>query len=164
MILYEEVLREFQRQKVKYVLAGGMAFNFLGGYRNTADMDILVEMTDKNLIKLVNILKKAGYHVKQPVDPILLADEKTRRDWIKNKHMNAFNFYKGNELNYEEIDILIAISVDYREAIKDALDVKAGGLTLKVISAKKLIKMKKAAGRDKDLMDVRELELLRNSK
>ena len=157
-------MREFQKQKVKYVLTGGMAFNFLGGYRNTLDMDILVEMTDKNLIKLVNILKKAGYHVKQPVDPVLLADKKTRMDWIKNKHMKAFNFYKGNELNYEEIDILIDSSVDYKEAIKDALDVKASGLTLKVISAKKLIKMKKAAGRDRDLMDVRELELLRNSK
>ena len=157
-------MREFQKQKVKYVLTGGMAFNFLGGYRNTLDMDILVEMTDKNLIKLVNILKKAGYHVKQPVDPVLLADKKTRMDWIKNKHMKEFNFYKGNELNYEEIDILIDSSVDYKEAIKDALDVKASGLTLKVISAKKLIKMKKAAGRDRDLMDVRELELLRNSK
>ena len=53
MILYEEVLREFQRHKVKYVLVGGIAFNLLGGYRNTLDMDILVEMSDANIGKIV---------------------------------------------------------------------------------------------------------------
>lgn len=58
MIIYEEILKEFHRQKVKYVLVGGIAFNLLGGYRNTFDMDILVQMTDTNLRKIVNILKK----------------------------------------------------------------------------------------------------------
>src|SRR3989338_7724832 len=106
MIIYEEILREFQKQRVKYVLVGGIAFNLLGGYRVTLDMDILIEMSDKNIFKVVNILKKAGYHVRQPVDPILIADKKTREDWIKNKHMKAFNFYK-DERSYQAVDILI---------------------------------------------------------
>jgi hypothetical protein len=163
MILYEEILRQFQKQKVKYVLIGGIAFNLLGGYRNTLDMDILVEMSDRNLFKLVNILKKAGYHVKQPVDPILIADKKTRHDWIKNKNMKAFNFYKG-ETAYEEVDIVIDSPVGFKEAIKDAVEVKASGLSLKVISPKKFIKMKKYSGRDKDLRDIEELKLVRNLK
>jgi len=163
MILYEEILREFQRQKVKYVLVGGVAFNLLGGYRNTLDMDILVEMSDENLLKIVNILKKTGYHVKQPVDPIMIADKKTRQDWIKNKHMKAFNFYKG-ERTYEEVDIVIDSSVDFKEAIKDAIEVKMSGLNLKIISPKKFIKMKKSSGRDKDLKDIEEIKLIRNLK
>jgi predicted nucleotidyltransferase len=163
MIIYEEVLREFQRQKVKYVLVGGIAFNLLGGYRNTLDMDILVEMSDKNLFKIVNILKKAGYHVKQPVDPIMIADKKTRRDWIKNKNMKAFNFYKG-ERSYEEVDIIIDSPVNFENAISDALEARAGGLALKVISLKNFIKMKKASGRDKDLRDIAALKLARGMK
>jgi len=163
MILYEEILREFQKQKVKYVLIGGIAFNFLGGYRNTLDMDILVEMSDKNLFKIVIILKKAGYHVKQPVDPIMIADKKTRYDWIKNKNMKAFNFYK-NENSYEEVDIVIDSPVDFKEAIRDAVRVKVSGLSLKVISPRKFIKMKKYSGRDKDLKDIEEIKLLRNLK
>src|SRR3989338_8559943 len=123
MIIYEEILREFQKQKVKYILAGGVAFNLLGGYRNTLDMDILVRMTDDNLRKIVAILKKAGYHVKQPVDPMMIADKKTRKDWIKNKNMKAFNFYKG-EKSYEEVDIVIDSPVNYKSAIKNALQVK----------------------------------------
>src|SRR3989338_519783 len=97
MILYEDILREFQRRSVRYVIVGGVAFNLLGGERNTLDLDILVEMTDSNLRKIVAILKKAGYHVKQPVNPMLIADKRTREDWIKNKHMKAFNFYKGEK-------------------------------------------------------------------
>lgn len=163
MILYGEILREFQKQRVKYVLVGGIAFNLLGGYRNTLDMDILVEMSDKNLLKVVNILKKAGYHVKQPVDPAKIADKKIREDWIKNKNMKAFNFYKG-ERTYEEVDIVIDSPVDFKEAIKDALEVKVSGLTLKVISPKNFIKMKKISGRDKDLKDIGELKLVRSMK
>ncbi|MEK6727970.1 MAG: DUF6036 family nucleotidyltransferase [Candidatus Omnitrophota bacterium] len=161
MIIYEEILREFQKQKVKYVLVGGIAFNLLGGYRNTLDMDILVEMADKNLLKIVNILKKAGYHVKQPVDPVMIADKKTRQDWVINKNMKAFNFYKG-ERTYEEVDIIIDSPVDFKDAIRDAVKVKAAGLNLTVISPKKFIEMKKAAGREKDLKDIEDLKLARS--
>ena len=163
MIIYEEVLREFQKQKVRYIIVGGMAFNLLGGVRNTLDMDVLVEMSDNNLRKIVAILKKAGYHVKQPVDPIMIADKKIREDWIKNKNMKAFNFYKG-ERTYEEVDIVIDSVVDFKGAIKNALKIKIGSLTLTVISPKDFIKVKKAAGRDKDLKDIEELKLMRKIK
>jgi hypothetical protein len=159
MIIYEAILQEFQKQKVRYVLVGGMAFNLLGGYRNTLDMDILVEMTDKNLLKIVRILKKAGYHVKQPVDPVMIADKKTRQDWIKNKHMKAFNFYKG-ERSYEEVDIIIDSPVDFEEANKDVIRIRVGNFTLPVISKKNFIKMKKKSGRDKDIMDIKEISAI----
>ena len=158
MILYEEILKEFQRQKVKYVLAGGIAFNLLGGYRNTLDMDILVEMADNNLRKVVKILRQRGYYVKQPVDPMDIADQAIREDWVKNKHMKAFNFYKGRG-SYEEVDILIDSPVSFEAANKDAVRVKVGRLTLKVISVKNFIKMKKASGREKDLCDIREIKI-----
>lgn len=163
MILYEEILREFQKQKVKYVLVGGIAFNLLGGSRGTLDMDILVEMNDENLLKVVKILKKAGYHVKQPVDPLKIANKTTREDWIKNKHMKAFNFYK-TERSYQEVDIVIDSPVDFNEAIKDAIRAKVSGLTLVVISPKKFIKMKKFSGREKDLQDIEYLKMARGEK
>jgi hypothetical protein len=163
MILYEEILREFQKKKVKYILVGGMAFNLLGGNRGTLDMDIIVEMSDTNLRKIVMIMKKAGYHVKQPVNPLLIADKKTRQDWIKNKNMKAFNFYK-DERRYEEVDIVIDSPVDFKDAIKNAIKFKLGNLSLTIISPKDFIKMKKASGRDKDLRDIEDIRLLRKLK
>src|SRR3989344_3304390 len=114
MIIYEEILREFQKQKVKYVLVGGIALNLLGSLRSTADLDILVEMSDNNLAKVVQILKRQGYRVKQPVDPMGIANSRIRQDWIKNKHMKAFNFYKEQE--FKEVDIIIDSPVSYEKA------------------------------------------------
>jgi len=156
MIIYEEILREFQKRDVKYIIAGGIAFNLLGGFRSTADLDILVEMSDENLRKIVTLLKERGYKVKQPVDPMGIADEKTRRDWIENKNMKAFNFYKDDDL--KEVDILIDTPVSYDEAKKKMRKIKAGNITLSVVSVDDLIKMKEVTARHVDKMDLAELK------
>lgn len=159
MIFYEEILKAFQKQKVKYILVGGMAVNLLGSMRSTADLDILVEMSDENLKKIVGIMKKYGYRVKQPVDPAKISDEKTRKDWIINKHMKAFNFYKEKELR--EVDIIIESPVSFEEARKDIHRVKIGSLILPVISINHLIKMKKKAGRPIDKLDIKILNKIK---
>ena len=159
MIIYEEILREFQKQRIKYVLVGGMALNMLGSLRSTADMDILVEMSDQNLKKVIKILIKNGYKVKQPVDPMGMADQVTRRDWIQNKHMKAFNFYKDREL--KEVDIIIKTPVSYEEARKTALTIKCGRLTLPVISIEHLITMKRKSNRPVDKLDIQDLKRIK---
>lgn len=156
MIFYEDILREFQKNNVKYVLVGGIAVNLLGATRSTSDLDILVDMTDKNLAKIVTILKKKGYSVKQPVDPMGIADKKTRTDWIKNKHMKAFNFYKAG--TFQEVDIIIESPVSFGQAQKSVKIIAVDDLKLPVISLANLIKMKKAAGRPVDRTDVSDLE------
>lgn len=162
MMLYEEILREFQRQKVKYVLVGGIALNLQGVERATHDMDILVEMSDNNLAKVVSVLKARGYKVKQPVDPMDIANKAIRMDWIKNKNMKAFNFYKEDEM--KEVDIIIDSPVKYEQAEKDAVKIKSAVLTIPVISVKKLIKMKKNTGRPVDRFDVASLKKIERLK
>jgi predicted nucleotidyltransferase len=162
MIFYEEIFQAFQKQKVKYVLVGGIAVNLLGAMRNTADLDILVEMSDDNLKKIVQILKKQGYKVKQPVDPMKIADKKTREDWIEKKHMKAFNFYKEDEL--KEVDIVIDSPVSFEEAEKSVVRIKVDNLTLPVISIDKLIEMKQKTGRTIDKLDIEELTKIKKLK
>ena len=162
MILYGEILREFQKQKVKYLLVGGIAVNLFGFVRSTADMDILVEMSNENLKKVVSILKKKGYHVKQPVDPMGIADEKLRYDWIHNKHMKAFNFYKEDEL--KEVDIIIESPVSFKDAQKGRLCFRIDDLLLPVISIDNLIKMKSRTGRGVDKLDIEELKKIKKLK
>lgn len=159
MIIYEDVIRAFQQQKVRYVLVGGIAVNLLGSLRSTADMDILLEMSDENLATAVKILKKTGYRVKQPVDPLGLADKTTREYWIKKKHMKAFNFYKEDGLS--EVDIIINTPVTFEEAQKGLLRVKSGNLTIPVISIDNLIMMKKNTGRNIDKLDIEELKKIK---
>jgi hypothetical protein len=162
MMLYEEILREFQKQKVRYILVGGIAVNLMGFIRSTADMDILVEMSNENLTKVVSILKKKGYQVKQPVDPMGIADEKLRHEWIHNKHMKAFNFYREDEL--KEVDIIIESPISFKDAKKTAMNIKAGDIILPVISIDNLIKMKKNTGRNIDKLDIEELRKIKKLK
>ena len=159
MIFYEEILRAFQKQKVKYVIVGGVAVNLLGSMRSTADLDILVEMSDDNLKKIVKILKRLDYRVKQPIDPMRIADRKIRENWIKNKHMKAFNFYKEDELS--EVDIIIESPVSFEEAKKSAIHIKVDDFTLHIISIDKLIKMKRKTGRAIDKLDIEELKKIK---
>jgi predicted nucleotidyltransferase len=162
MIFYEEIFRVFQKHKVKYVIVGGIAVNLLGGMRSTADLDILVEMSDDNLKKIVRILRDQGYRVKPPVDPMRIADIKTRKDWIEKKHMKAFNFYKEDEL--KEVDLIIESPVSYQEAKKSVERIKVDDLTLSVISIDKLIEMKKKTGRAIDKLDIEELTKIKKLK
>lgn len=162
MILYEEIFREFQKQKVKYVLVGGFAVNLHGFMRSTADLDILVEMSDENLKKVVSILKKNGYRVKQPVDPMGIADALIRHDWIHNKHMKAFNFYKEDELR--EVDIIIESPVSFEKANKSAMRARIGKTSLPVISIDNLITMKRGTERSVDKFDIEALRKLKKGR
>lgn len=162
MIFYEEIFREFQKQKVKYVLVGGIAVNLLGAMRSTVDLDLLVEMSEENLKKIVNILRNQGYRTKQPIDPMKITDRKTRSEWIEKKHMKAFNFYKKDEL--KEVDIVLESPISFDEAKKSALRIKVDDLTLPVISMDNLIKMKKKTGRAIDDLDIEELTKIKKLK
>lgn len=162
MILYEEIFRAFQQEKVKYLIVGGLAVNLLGSLRSTADMDILVQMSDENLRKIVSILKKKGYRVKQPVDPMGIADAKIRHEWVHNKHMKAFNFYKEDEM--KEVDIIIESPLSFEKAKKGMVRIDMDDLILPVISIDHLIKMKKKSGRTVDKLDIEELRKIKKLK
>ncbi|MBN1521802.1 MAG: hypothetical protein JW928_04650 [Candidatus Aureabacteria bacterium] len=160
MMIYEDIFRAFKKERIKYVIVGGIAVNLLGFVRSTADLDILVEMTDANLKKIIKILKRKKYYARIPVDPLGLIDEKTRKDWVKNKHMKALNFYKKNSL--EGIDIVFNTPVSYMEARKTAKRIKIDDLIIPVISIDNLIKMKKASSRNIDKIDIQELKKIKS--
>lgn len=114
MIIYEEVIKEFHRQKVRYLIVGGIAQNLHDSMRATVGLDILVEMSDHNLKKIVQVLKGQGYRVRQPVDLMGITDASTRKNWIHEKHMKAFNFYKDLEMK-ELVAVYIDRSFDQNE-------------------------------------------------
>ena len=136
MIIYGEILEDLNKQRVQYVIVGGLAYNLLGGFRMTSDLDILVQMTNKNLAKVVTILKSHGYKVHQPVDPMGIADAKIRNEWIHDKNMKAFNFFKDRSLN--QVDIIIESPVSYSQAKANVVYVQVDGLKLPVISTGQL--------------------------
>lgn len=56
---YEELLKLFNKHKVKYCIVGGFAVAFYAKPRYTKDIDIVIEPTMENGKKIVAALKTA---------------------------------------------------------------------------------------------------------
>lgn len=158
-MFYEEIFREFNKYEIKFVVAGGVAFNLLGGMRTTQDLDVIVLMNDENLKRIVSVLKKNGYTPRHPVDAEDLAKSEIRNEWINKKNMKAFSFMKKIN-SFEEIDLIIDSPIDFNTAFESAKIFNIEGLIIPVISLENLIKMKEYAGREVDISDIKELKAI----
>lgn len=155
-MFYDNLINSFNSNGIKYAIVGGVAVNLHGYVRMTADLDIILDMEDKNIAKAVTLLKEMGFKCKIPVDPIGLADAELRKDWIVNKNMKALNFYK----RIQEVDFVIDSPVKYHEANKIIIEIN--NVNYPIVSKNDLIKMKTKSGRHQDMEDIRKLKILLN--
>jgi predicted nucleotidyltransferase len=161
MLDYLGILKRLNEAGVRYVVAGGVAVNLHGVPRMTYDLDLLVELTDDNLVRLVGLLEEWGFKPKVPVRLADLAVEEQRREWIEGKHMKAFCVV-NDEWALSEIDILIDTPVGYAAAAENAARLVLGGVEIGVVSIDDLIVMKQGTGRAQDSADVEYLERVRD--
>jgi predicted nucleotidyltransferase len=157
---YFDELGEFHRQKVDYLVVGGLAVNLYGIPRVTQDIDILISFEKKNVEKLMDILKILDYLPRVPVDPMLLADPRTRKTWIKEKHMKVFSLYHKHT-NFKVINIIILTPVSYEAAKPNRTTVDVKDIKIHLIGLDDLIQMKKVSGREQDLSDIKAIEKLK---
>ena len=153
---YEKIFRIFQKKKVAYLIAGGMAVNLYGVPRFTKDLDILINPDKANLKQLQAALQELGYRPKIPVTIKQFLNPENWKIWNKEKGMIAFNLYNP-KIPYEEIDILIHSPISYQQAQKRKFSLRVGSLRLFLVSINDLIKMKQSAGRGQDLSDIQAL-------
>ena len=159
-MFYERILRELQRQKVRYLVVGGLAVNLHGYDRVTADIDIILSMTDANIKRFIAMAKKLRMKPRVPVDVEDFADKKLRRQWIKEKNMKAF-LISNPENPAEHLDVIIVHPVDFSKAYKRHERIKAGDLRIPLMAITDLISMKEFAARDKDLIDIKALKRIK---
>lgn len=140
--------------KVAFAIAGDYAVALHGAVRGTVDLDLVIRLTKNDFLSAEAALKALGLASRLPVDGKQVFD--FREEYIKNKNLIAWSFW--NPSNPAEIvDLLIA--QDLRKLhIKN---IRAGELTLPVLSPPDLIAMKKTAGRPQDMEDVKALEQLK---
>ena len=159
---YERIFNTLSQYKVDYLIAGGMAVNLHGVPRFTKDLDILVNPSSTNLSKLIKCLKSLGYRPKIPVSLEEFMNKKNWEKWYKEKGMLAFNLFHP-EKHTEQIDLLIHSPIPFDRAKKNRKTIYAEKLRLHLVSVDDLILMKKKAGRERDLADVKSLEKVKLS-
>ncbi|MFA6079376.1 MAG: hypothetical protein WC779_06505 [Candidatus Omnitrophota bacterium] len=159
MMIYEEVFRRFQKERIDYMIVGGIATNLLGALRATADLDIVIDTTRENMTRVDTVMKALGYRLKQPID-IKKLDERALKGLMKTKHLKAISYHNINE-PMKEVDIVVDSPVSFERAKKRMVKMTVGGLNLPVISIDDLIRMKVKAARSVDKYDVAELRKIK---
>lgn len=162
MLYYERILKTFQKRKLRYLIAGGMAVNLHGIPRFTKDVDILIEISAENLKCLRAVIQDLGLKPRMPVtlDDFLNPENWAR--WGRKKNLKALSLYNP-KTPYEEIDVLWDVGVSYESAQEGRKTLKIGSLRLSLVSVMDLIKMKKKAGRIQDLADIESLRKLQKA-
>lgn len=128
--------------------------------RFTKDLDILIDPSASNLKRLGDALKALGYRPRAPVSLDEFLDRRNWKKWKKEKGMKAFTLFDPS-LPFEEIDLLVGISGPFRNHNKRRVKVDLEGTSIGMVSIPDLIRMKREAGRLKDLSDIRALEKLK---
>lgn len=159
MLYYERIFKAFQKNKLRYLLAGGLAVNLYGIPRFTKDVDILIDVSKKNLARLRAVIKSLGLRPRMPVTLDEFLDPAQWLVWQRTKNLKALSLYNPKN-PYEELDILWNVGVNYGEAQKRRKLLKLGLLRLSLVSIDDLIRMKKKASRAQDLSDLEALQRL----
>ncbi len=155
-MFYERILRELAKRKIKYLIVGGVAVNLQGFFRATGDLDIFLSLDRSNLKKFIEAVKSLGLQPRIPVPLEDLQDEGKRKKWISEKGLKVFSLFNPRD-PFETTDVMLLSPISFDKAYKSREKFSLGDFKINVISVKDLLVMKKHAGRDKDKMDIREL-------
>lgn len=148
-----DVCHILNQEKVHYAVVGGCAVALHGVIRGTVDVDIVVEWTLKNLIKLQSALKQIGLVSTLPITAENLFH--FREEYIQNRNLIAWNFYDPKN-PLRQVDVVVTFNLHQNEV--ETFKTKRGNI--KVLKVKNLVQMKRKAGRPQDLEDVKALERL----
>jgi predicted nucleotidyltransferase len=145
---FEDFVALLNRHEVDYMIVGGYALAFHGKPRHTGDLDIWIEISDDNALKMLNTISEFG----------MGSLGMQKEDFLQ----------KGiiTQIGYPplRIDILNEIDgVNFKEAYANKLIIDVDGLQVNYIGLDDLIKNKKVSGRHQDISDVNELNKLKKN-
>lgn len=153
---FEDIFRALEKNRVRYVVVGGVAVVLHGYVRFTKDIDLVLDFSSDNVARFVQAASELGFRPGVPINPEDLARADKRAEWTKEKNAQAITF-NHPESPLLQIDVLLGASF---EDIKTTRK-KIGDLRMTVIAYKDLVKMTRESGRPIDLADIEKLEDLR---
>ena len=137
---------------VKYIMVGGVAVNLHGFSRMTKDIDIWINDTKENRIKLGLAFAQFGY------------EDLNLEDFQFIPGQTGFNIGSGLSL-YVLIRMVGLEGYSFEECLEMASIAEIEGVSIPFLQINQLIANKKAVNRSKDQVDVIELEnIIRVSK
>ncbi len=154
---FEGLLKALHGAEVSFIVIGGAAANVHGSARLTLDLDIVYARTPENLQCLVAALQPLGPYLRgaPPGLPFRWDTETLRR---------GLNFTLTTTLG--SLDVLGEVTGggDYAALLPHSAPATLFGVDCQCLGLDKLIQVKRAAGRPKDIEAIAELEAIRDER
>lgn len=160
MKLFTEIIEKLNQHNVDYIVVGGLATVLHGYNRLTGDIDIIINLSEQNILNAIRALSELDYQPRIPVNPADFANENIRKTWIKEKNLTVFSFFSDKHPMFA-VDIFSYYPIEYSELNENAVTKKLQSSTIKVCSIEDLIRLKELSGRDKDKQDIKALKLIK---
>ncbi len=140
---FREFVELLNRHEVSYLVTGGYAVGVYGHPRYTGDLDFWVESSEENGEKLVKVFHDFG----------LASFGLTAKDFAKPDQIVQIGYPPYR------IDVITSIDgVAFEDAYPNMNVIEVDGMPISFIGLEDLKKNKKAAGRGKDLEDLKNLD------
>jgi hypothetical protein len=149
---FDELLVRLARADIHFVLIGGLAMGSWGVIRGTRDCDIVPDPDPKNLDRLAHLAADLGGHVQ--LQDSLLGSERSIAALLRGGERSLIATQLG------DLDVVQGLEgvPPYVELRAKSLDVEISGVTVAICALEDLRRMKRAAGRPRDLVDLDDLD------
>jgi hypothetical protein len=157
MIDFPTLLRALHEQGVRFLIVGGAAATAHGSARLTQDLDLVYDRSPENLARLARALAPHQPYLRDaPVGLPFVCDVETLE--------RGLNFTLTSKLG--DLDLLgeIVGGGGYAQLEPHCVPMDLFGMRCLVLGLDKLIEVKRAAGRPKDLEALAELVAIRESR
>jgi hypothetical protein len=151
------LLHRLKSQDVDFVVIGGVAANLHGSARATFDLDICAPLDHGTCVRIVSAVNDLHPKFRSRPDLPDVTVDNPNLHGLKNLYLRT---------DAMPLDVLgeVAGIGDFAACAGESSTVQLSGDAVRVLNLEALIRAKKAAGRQKDLLTVIELEALRNLK
>ncbi len=141
---FRDFIKALNEYAVRYILVGGYAVILNGYRRTTGGMDIWVEVTSENHVRLLKAFNDFG----------LPSNDISEYNFLLNSEFDVFTY----GIPPVAIDVMKELKgCDFEEAFLQSQQYTEDGLTIRYLHLETLIKAKRASGRYKDLDDIEKL-------
>jgi len=147
--LIEKIAKEFQKNKIDYMIIGGQAVLIYGEPRLTKDIDITIGANIDKYRDILNIVQNLNLKI-LPKDPY-----KFVKDTMVLPLLDEETGFR--------IDLIFSSSEYEKEALKRVKKIKIGDTYVNYVSVEDLIIYKIISGRERDLEDLKTI-LIKNKK
>ena len=154
---FESLIRLLAGSRIEFILVGGAAATAHGSARLTQDLDILYRRSPENMARLAACLVPHHPYLRDAPSglPFHLDAETIQR---------GLNFTLMTDLGALDLFGEITGGGRYEDLVNDTIQIELFGVTCCCLGLNRLIEVKRAAGRPRDLETVAELEALREER